>query len=221
MRNAGKRAIVLIVAVALAAALFSLWYHRESGRRSIEYWGAEGALLIARAPQIVVLKLQPADAPRPARPSTDDEPAGAAPPENPPPGSTPNAGENGRGSDAGEDRPIQRLGIGGRFYVVATTRDASQARGMSNIRRAMVLDATYRWDDDGGAHPPTWQYALEFREGGRTAMALFDFKSGRVGTLTNPRTLLLDPAAISDWRGFFEEQFARASGGDNAPQGSR
>ena len=199
MRNAGKLVIIAIVAIALALALFSLWYHRQGGRRSLTFWSTEAAVLIARAPQIECIELSLAEQARPAtplpdQPAVDGEHAaeqGAAP------------AAKGPG-----DRPIQRLGIGGRFYSVEAAVDSSHARGVSNIRRAMVLDATYRWDADAGAEQPTWQYAMEFRDQARSVMVLFDFERGVVGSTANARLAALDPAAVHDWRAFFEEQFA-------------
>jgi hypothetical protein len=182
MPKAGRLVIIVLVTLGLAAALASVWYHRQSGRRALEFWGTETAVLIAQAPRIEVLELRPAD--RPA-----DQPAANDPP---------------------SDQPIQRLGIGGRFYRVARGKDASQARGVSNIRRAMVLDATYQWDN-ASAVGPVWQYAMEFRNGKLAAIVLLDFDSGQVGCTNSRRTAILDPAAISDWRSFFQEQFAEAN----------
>ncbi|MEX2113919.1 MAG: hypothetical protein WD845_12085 [Pirellulales bacterium] len=104
------------------------------------------------------------------------------------------------------DTPIQRLGIGGRFYLVAKAKDAAEARGLSNIRRAMVLDASYDWNAAGETNVPTWQYAMEFSEAGHHAMVLFDFESRRVGSTVNGQTAPLQPVAAADWRVFFAEQ---------------
>jgi hypothetical protein len=175
VRNAGKLVIVVIFAVAIGAALVSLWHHRASGRRALEFWGTETAVLIARAPRIEAIWLAPADS---DRESSEDQ-----------------------------GRPIRRLGIGGRFYIVKDTRDASQARGVSNIRRALVLDVSFQWDAPERRGPPDWQYAFEFRDGERAATVFFDFDSRQVGANTSTKTALLDPAAADDWHKFFLEQF--------------
>jgi len=206
MRNAGKLVIVAIVAIALALALFSLWYHRQGGRRSLEFWGTEAAVLIARAPQIECIELSRADQTRPAQP-LPDQPAVEGE----------HAAEAALAAASGPgDRPIQRLGIGGRFYTVEAAVDSSHARGVSNIRRAMVLDATYRWDADADAEQPTWQYAMEFRDQARSVMVLFDFERGVVGSTSNTRLAVLEPAAVHDWSAFCEEQFAPPRGGAGA-----
>jgi hypothetical protein len=176
--------IVAILAVGLTATLASLWYHRQSGRRALEFWGTDAAVLIAQAPHIEAMKLEPADAgPRESLPAAESD---AAPP---------------------SDRPIVRLGIGGRFYRVSATADASAARGISNIRRALVLDVTFAWDETASAGPPTWQYALEFRDKSRSVTVFFDFDSDQVGSNQSAKIARLDPAAGDDWRSFFEEQF--------------
>jgi hypothetical protein len=183
--NSGKLVIIGLVAIGLAASLAALWYHRQSGRRALDFWGTQTAVLIARAPEVEALELRPAD-------------EQAADQDNAP---TPDARP--------DDRPIQRLGIGGRFYLVARAADASQARGAGNIRRAMVLDATYQWDSEPAVKRPRWRYALEFRDGPQAAIVLFDFDSGQLGSTTGTKTVAIDPAAVDDWRSFFEEQFEK------------
>ncbi|MGD9720441.1 MAG: hypothetical protein AB7O59_06585 [Pirellulales bacterium] len=175
MWNPGKLVIVAILAVGLIAAGFSLWYHRQGGKHALEYWGTQGALLIARAPEIEVLKLRAADAP----PAEGEDP-----------------------------QAIERLGVGGKFYVVTAKTDASHARGVSNIRRAMVVDGAYQWDQAPPSEPPVWQYGLEFHENDQQILVLFDFDGGRVGSTASTQTVPLVPEAVRDWRSFFEEQFA-------------
>lgn len=185
--NPSKIAIVGIVAIGLAAALFSLWYHRQSSRRSLEFWGTEPALLITRSPRIEALALQPAD-------TTEVQ----QPPESAPDATAPS------------DQPIERLGVAGNFYLVTARSDATRAPGVSNIRRAIVLDPTYKWEAPAPAAQPIWQYALAFRDGERSAIVLFDFDSGRIGSVIGTRTAVLDPAIAEDWHSFFEEQFETA-----------
>jgi hypothetical protein len=173
MQNRGKFVIVGIVGVGLVAALASVLYHRQSGRHVLEMWGTETTLLVARAPTVRVLQLQPA--------------------------------QNATPSD--EAQPIQRLGIGGEFYVVAAAKDATEARGLSNIRRAMVLDASYDWSAANQAAALHWQYAMEFAEGEQRALVLFDFESRSVGSTVNAKTTLMQPEAAADWQRFVEEQW--------------
>lgn len=183
--------IVGILAVALVATLASLWYHIQNGRRALAFWGAETGLLIARAPLIDAIELAAADQPAVDPGAPTSEPASAA-----------GSATNSKGIDA---RPVQRFGLGGKFYQAVAVKDASQARGVSNIRRALVLDVTYQWDAPP-AGDPTWEYALEFRDGPRSALVLFDFSTHQVGLAQGTANILLDPAANDDWRKFFVEQ---------------
>jgi hypothetical protein len=102
---------------------------------------------------------------------------------------------------------IERLGIGGEFYVIEGSQNATEARGLSNIRRAMVLDASYDWTAAQEPAKPHWQYAMEFTDGIQRGIVLFDFESGRVGSNVNSKTTVMQPEAASDWRKFFEEQW--------------
>jgi hypothetical protein len=56
----GKYAIIGVLAVALAGALGSWWYHGQLQRRAISLWGRDVAELIQTAPQAELLKREPA-----------------------------------------------------------------------------------------------------------------------------------------------------------------
>jgi hypothetical protein len=177
--------IAVLLAVGLAAALSSLWFHRQGGRRALEFWGPQTAALIAWAPNVEALQLSPAQ------------------------------GAGGDGNETGHvppasDQPIRRIGVGGTFYSVSRDRVVSSAPGVSNVRRAMVLDPPYAWEQTGVA-VPNWQFALEFRDGERTAMALFDFDSRQMGSAAGGATVVMRPEAAADWASFFAEQFAERS----------
>jgi hypothetical protein len=57
--RSGQWVILGMFGCALAAALFGMWFRYQSTRRSLEFWGAPAAVLIARAPQIEVLQFDP------------------------------------------------------------------------------------------------------------------------------------------------------------------
>lgn len=50
MNYSGKLVAVAMIAVALAAAAFSLWYRQRATARALDYWGSQYAVLFARAP---------------------------------------------------------------------------------------------------------------------------------------------------------------------------
>ena len=92
--------------------------------------------------------------------------------------------------------------------MAAEMRDASDARGLVNIRHALVQDAAYDWTAAEPAEAITWQYALRFEGDGPTLMALFSFDESRIARQDNGRSLALDKASARVLRSFLEEQFA-------------
>ena len=94
------------------------------------------------------------------------------------------------------------------YGAVLTSHDAKSARGMSNVRRALVLDTSYDWEDPGLPEGQTnWQYALDFHRGEERTTVLFDFESQQVALVGGRRTAVLNPEANRDLQEFFNEQF--------------
>jgi hypothetical protein len=82
----------------------------------------------------------------------------------------------------------------------------AQAKGIINVRHALVQDACYEWRAEKPRQPANWQYALEFNNGRLWATVLFDFEQRQVALAGGKRTATLDPAISENWRQFFEEQ---------------
>jgi len=57
MQASGKLLILFIFGTALAGGIATLWFQYDARRRSREFWGAENALLISRAPKVELLQL--------------------------------------------------------------------------------------------------------------------------------------------------------------------
>ncbi|HEY1599766.1 MAG TPA: hypothetical protein VGG64_09200 [Pirellulales bacterium] len=70
--------------------------------------------------------------------------------------------------------------IDGLRYVATAERDVSQARGFSHIRQGLIHDRSFAWDEPPGDRPPLWKYAVEFDEGGKTAVVAFADHAVRV-----------------------------------------
>src|SRR5262245_28299976 len=62
MRTSGKIVVVSIFAVALAMAAFAWWWNRDSGYRSLQFWGKEQSLIIRDAPQVQLFEVLPLSA---------------------------------------------------------------------------------------------------------------------------------------------------------------
>jgi hypothetical protein len=184
MWNRGKLVIVFILAVALGAAGFSLWHHYRGQHQSLDFWGASTAVLIAEAPHVEVLQLGAA---RPLDTQEDSDPLGGA-------------------ADDGKP-PEAAVAFGDSAWSVEASHEAIEARGATNLRRALVLDTTFDWHTPSTAPTPKWQYALEVNNGRLWATVLFDFDSHCVALAGGKKTALLDPAANEDFRAFFTEQF--------------
>ncbi|MEX0675566.1 MAG: hypothetical protein WD063_00725 [Pirellulales bacterium] len=184
----GPIVIVIILVVALSAAGFSVWYHYRNQRRVQDFWGSATAQLIDKAPQVEVLKLG-----EPGLSLGDDvleEPAGEEKPADP---------------DAPPRAQFQEFNQ--IPWIVVQTKDAAAARGIANLRRALVLDTTFDWSNRAADGEPRWQYALSMNDGRNWATVLFDFDSRQVGLTGGRKTVILDPQANQDFRQFFAEQF--------------
>jgi hypothetical protein len=59
MRSSGKLVVLSIFALAIGMASFALWWNWGMGRRSLDYWGENGALLIRDAKSVTLVKLKP------------------------------------------------------------------------------------------------------------------------------------------------------------------
>ena len=64
MRVSGKLLIILIFGTALVGGVATLWVQFDARRRSREFWGADNAVLINRAPKVELLRLTKASEPR-------------------------------------------------------------------------------------------------------------------------------------------------------------
>ena len=198
MWNRGKLVIVAILAVALFAAGFSAWYHYRGGHRTLDFWGTTSAVLIAEAPHVELLSLGEAGPIEEDAAETDSQ-------------------------AAGEAQASRALEFGDQSWKVLSSKDGGQARGMANVRRALVLDTTFDWNTPPDDDEPEWQYALGFNDKRNWVTVLFDFETGRVALTGGKKTARLDPAANRELREFFAEELAEAAGdaspapGEQAP----
>jgi len=87
-------------------------------------------------------------------------------------------------------------------------RDASNSRGLVNIRQALVQDAAYDWQSVQPAGDEVWQYALRFEGDDPTVIVLLSFSDGRICWQGADRSIALDDASARVLRAFVEEQFA-------------
>jgi hypothetical protein len=176
--------------VALAAAGFSAWYHYQGQQRAQQFWGTTTAVLIAGAPEVELMRLGEAHE---ANPDDDSEPHGDA-------------------------EPPRALEFGELAWSVEETKDATGAKGINNVRRALVQDTTFDWRRPTDESEPHWQYAVGFTDNRNWATVLFDVESGRVALTGGKQPVSLDRSANEELKGFFAEQFpAQKAAEDTAP----
>lgn len=195
----GTITILLILAVAVLAATASVFYHYANQRYAQDFWGVQTAALIDKAPTVEVMRLGEAD---PSLAVVEETPS-----ENDTEKSTEPPAEK-QEEPADEAPATKALEFNETPWLVLETRDARPAKGISNLRRALVLDTTYNWSDVPPESEPVWQYALGVNDGHDWASVLFDFDSRRVGLAGGRKVAILHEEAAREFKGFFEEQFA-------------
>lgn len=191
----GTIVILIILVVAVAAAGTSVWYHYRNQHRAQAFWGTTTALLIDKAPTVELLTIgEPdpsisleSDAPEPAADEKAEGQPGEAEPEAPP---APKAVEF-------NQTP----------WLVLASQDAAGAKGLANLRRALVLDTTFDWAAPPSTVEPKWQYGVAVNDGRNWATVLFDFETRQVGLTGGRKTVLLEAEANRDFQQFFTEQF--------------
>jgi len=98
------------------------------------------------------------------------------------------------------------LEVPGGTACVRQRQDVDRTPGISNLRRALMQDATFQWS----AEPPEgadWEFALRFFDEGQSTVLLFDLARGACAEASTSRSVVLDPAATKDLSDFFAEQF--------------
>jgi len=187
MWNRGKLVIVGILFVALLAAAFSAWYHYRGQHRAQEFWGTTSAVLIAKAPLAELLRLGES-----SLASEDEEP------------------EQESADDEAPSHPTA-VAFGNQHWKVLEVKDALAAKGIGNLRLALITDTTFEWDGSAGDKEPNWQYGLSFSDKRNWATVLFDFETGRVALTGGKKTARLVADANRDFKEFFAEQFPDAA----------
>ena len=96
-----------------------------------------------------------------------------------------------------------------RRWTMLDARDVTKAPGFSHVRQALTHDRVFDWSDKRPADGATWQYAVRFIDGERTATVLFAFDVPRAALLESGATVSTAPAAKA-FNDFFSEQFTPA-----------
>jgi hypothetical protein len=195
----GTITILIIVSVAVLAAIASVFYHYRNQQNAQRFWGTQTAQLIDKAPQVKVLTLGAADASL-SLPGDDDAAESAA-----------EESEKKATEEAAAEPTVKALEFNGTPWIVMQSKDAAQAKGISNLRRVLVLDTTFDWSEPPSETEPRWAYGLAVEDGRDWATVLFDFDSRQVGLAGGRKTAILNPEANDAFKTFFAEQFPPAA----------
>jgi hypothetical protein len=198
----GTIAILIIVLIAVCAGAAAVWYRYANQQRAQAYWGTQTALLIDRAPEIEVIEI--GDANRGINLEADEPPPEEAPAEKA--ADAPTDEKNDEAAEAEKPPLPQAVEFKQVPWIILQTKDAREAKGIANLRRALVVDATYDWTAPAEETEPTWQYALAVNDGRNFATVLFDFDSRQIGLAGGSKTARLRPEANEDFKAFFAEQ---------------
>lgn len=71
--------------------------------------------------------------------------------------------------------------VGGRHWIVTRRRDVSRAPGFSHVRRALMTDGSFAWDEELPDCQPQWKYVLRFTESNESASVFFALNCDLVG----------------------------------------
>lgn len=94
---------------------------------------------------------------------------------------------------------------GNRLQVVEV-KDASESRGVKNIRKGLIDGTSFDWNLRRGDCDPEWNYALRFSDGTSSATVLFALNCGRVALAGSDAEASVAPT-LEAYEGFLREQF--------------
>jgi hypothetical protein len=103
---------------------------------------------------------------------------------------------------------LETLAFDGRRWNVLERKQVADARGFVNIRRALISDSSFAWDEPVDACQPDWAYALEFEDAASRATVLLSFDCPRAALAGGKSHVSIRPVA-GVLESFCEEQFKR------------
>ena len=104
-----------------------------------------------------------------------------------------------------------RIEFGGKSWTIVERRSIdtpTQAPGSSHVRRSLVNDKSFAWDEPADSCQPVWQYALRFRDGGESETVLISLECPRLARVGSDSQRSIRPM-VPALKEFFDEQFSR------------
>ena len=120
----------------------------------------------------------------------------------------------------------QLLRVGQRQYRVSQHKDGDGVRGLLHVRRALLDDGAYRWEQPPPEQAPVYRYAIRFAsqgaepppQAGPAAVVLFNRDGSWVQGQDSPRPLAVrnNEQGLPPFAAFLAEQFAEEEVADHA-----
>ncbi len=166
MKNSGKWVVIGLLAAAVGAAITAVWFQYRATHRALGAWGVQGAYLIRSAPRVELEVLR----------TSRDGPVSDL--------SETIVGGSTRTESNGGSSVVaiaqQYLRIAGQLVFVKRDVDLSGAKGIINMRTALLADDSFLWDAPANAKDATWDFALTFSDGTSSKTLVFSLSSGSV-----------------------------------------
>lgn len=120
------------------------------------------------------------------------------------------------------------LAVGPRPYRVARRKAGSDVRGLLHVRRALLDDGTYHWEQPQPEQPPVYRYAIRFeserqdpqRQDSPAAVVLFNHDGTWIQSLDGPHPLAVrnNDQGLPPFAAFLAEQFVEEGDSSRADQ---
>jgi hypothetical protein len=105
-----------------------------------------------------------------------------------------------------EQPGVEPLAMSGRSWRIVDRRPIDGARGLLNIRRALLDDSTFDWTEPVDACEPVWTHGLEFADDMSRTRVLFSLSCPRVASEDSGASASIGPSAAG-FQAFLDEQF--------------
>ena len=119
---------------------------------------------------------------------------------------------------AGAGDSLETIQIDGVSLSVLARKDASdkdKAPGISNVRHALRMDASYDWDESTADCQPKWDYSLRFADEEGQVTLLFALNCRVVRQLENGEQATFIEKTGKGMEEFFDEQFPAEKPGED------
>jgi hypothetical protein len=123
---------------------------------------------------------------------------------------------------------VEVLAVGPRPYRVARRKAGSDVRGLLHVRRALLDDGTYHWEQPQPEQPPVYRYAIRFeserqdpqRQDSPAAVVLFNHDGTWIQSLdgSHPLAVRNNDQGLPPFAAFLAEQFVEEGDSSRADQ---